>query len=712
MESDTPNLPIFGKTQFTGDEQAAIQNVLRQKLGPSFISQRPGAGAQRIAYIEGWRLVSLANEIFGFNGWSHSVTNQTIDFVDHYNGRYYVGVSARVRVQLKDGAFHEDIGYGVCEGMKSKALSLEKARKEAVTDGLKRALKSFGNALGNCLSNKDYLRFIGKAPAAPVPGINSKDLLHQDVHTGLAQTRKRVLDESRGKRQNCQVSGSRATKEHIPSMSDTTPGEVSNISSHTGLSNSELNNAEVSLNDVKASSQMRNGNKVPKLIVKLERMEKSISTEKQYLIHNQSLPLKKNSGSPSVLNNSLPLTKKNEPPVENLSLHKRKTSSLSVQAECSLIKNKSCDISKISSPSVLNKSTPLNEPTVDEVKSSVKDTSQGTVAGDPAEASLKLTIQQVTDCTNNYLKNMTGLKEITKERENSPNSFIGFTKDMIVHSPISKSNSNEVDEYKSERKRRQREKQQAFKMKMKDRHPSVNPSHGTTPNKPDTASEASLFDNGDDVVGEDDPAFWAQLMTQQLMEARQEEKQTESFAYSLGLAPSRTKEKYENQHSNIGFVGRASTSAAHGLIAGLNDRNLVKSGDSSSVNQQNGNFVAKNVFTSSFKSTNSSVRPGDTTLPVADSFGNKSDVTGKSIMNENVQIKMEKQHYVEKLAQGSYNSLYSDGEDSSVWRSPRTNKGNTHKYEDFKLPLTRNNGHNDGRSSPVFSKKRKTEGSV
>lgn len=37
--------------------------------------------------------------------------------------------------------FHEDIGYGVSEGMKSKALSIEKARKEAVTDGLKRALK-------------------------------------------------------------------------------------------------------------------------------------------------------------------------------------------------------------------------------------------------------------------------------------------------------------------------------------------------------------------------------------------------------------------------------------------------------------------------------------------------------------------------------------------------------------------------------------------
>lgn len=42
---------------------------------------------------------------------------------------------------LQDGAYHEDVGYGVSEGLKSKALALEKARKEAVTDGMKRALK-------------------------------------------------------------------------------------------------------------------------------------------------------------------------------------------------------------------------------------------------------------------------------------------------------------------------------------------------------------------------------------------------------------------------------------------------------------------------------------------------------------------------------------------------------------------------------------------
>ncbi|XP_784279.4 DNA repair and recombination protein rhm52 isoform X2 [Strongylocentrotus purpuratus] len=154
----------FGKTEYSKEEHWAIQAALRQRLGPDFVSQRAGAGGQKLAYIEGWRLINLANETFGFNGWSHSITNQTIDFVDHVGGRFYVGVSAIIRVELKDGVYHEDLGYGVSEGMKSKALALEKARKEAVTDGLKRSLKSFGNCLGNCLNDKTYLRSIGKAP--------------------------------------------------------------------------------------------------------------------------------------------------------------------------------------------------------------------------------------------------------------------------------------------------------------------------------------------------------------------------------------------------------------------------------------------------------------------------------------------------------------------------------------------------------------------
>ncbi|XP_042351860.1 LOW QUALITY PROTEIN: DNA repair protein RAD52 homolog [Plectropomus leopardus] len=160
----------FGQYTYTAEEHQAVHKALRQKLGPEFISTRMAGGGQRVCYIEGHRVISLANEMFGYNGWSHSISQQNVDFVDLMNGKFYVGVSAFVKVQLKDGSYHEDVGYGVSEGLKSKALSLEKARKEAVTDGMKRALKCFGNALGNCIMDKEYLLAINKIPKqTPAP---------------------------------------------------------------------------------------------------------------------------------------------------------------------------------------------------------------------------------------------------------------------------------------------------------------------------------------------------------------------------------------------------------------------------------------------------------------------------------------------------------------------------------------------------------------
>ena len=77
-------LERFGSSQYSSEEQAAVQKALKARLGPDFISKRPVGGGSHAAYLEGHRAVALANEIFGFNGWSHSVTQQTIDFVDHH----------------------------------------------------------------------------------------------------------------------------------------------------------------------------------------------------------------------------------------------------------------------------------------------------------------------------------------------------------------------------------------------------------------------------------------------------------------------------------------------------------------------------------------------------------------------------------------------------------------------------------------------------
>ena len=75
-------------------------------------------------------------------------------------GRYCIGVSAIVRVWLRDGASHEDIGYGKADNVKLKSDGLDKAKKEAVTDALKRALRNFGNLLGNCLYDKAHIAHI------------------------------------------------------------------------------------------------------------------------------------------------------------------------------------------------------------------------------------------------------------------------------------------------------------------------------------------------------------------------------------------------------------------------------------------------------------------------------------------------------------------------------------------------------------------------
>ena len=66
----------------TAQQIATIQAKLDKKLGPEFISQRPGpGGAGKLTYAEGWKIINLANEVFGFNGWSSSITSLAVDYV-------------------------------------------------------------------------------------------------------------------------------------------------------------------------------------------------------------------------------------------------------------------------------------------------------------------------------------------------------------------------------------------------------------------------------------------------------------------------------------------------------------------------------------------------------------------------------------------------------------------------------------------------------
>lgn len=181
---------------WSAEERERIARELEQQLGPEYLSIKPGAGSHR--YLEGHRVINLANEIFGFDGWSCEVKSTTTDFETvSSDGRVSLGICAIVRITLKDGTYREDVGYGVIQNAPSKAQAYEKVRKEAVTDGVKRAFRCFGNAMGNCLYDKQYCENV-RAVVRTAPRFDATKLRRPDTEPRNASSVKRLRTEPAG----------------------------------------------------------------------------------------------------------------------------------------------------------------------------------------------------------------------------------------------------------------------------------------------------------------------------------------------------------------------------------------------------------------------------------------------------------------------------------------------------------------------------------
>jgi len=89
-------------------EISTLKARLERQLGPEFISNRSGPGGTSVKYLAAEKAIYLANDVFGFNGWSTSIQQVQVDFVDEAaNGRVSLGLSIIMRVTLKDGTYHE-----------------------------------------------------------------------------------------------------------------------------------------------------------------------------------------------------------------------------------------------------------------------------------------------------------------------------------------------------------------------------------------------------------------------------------------------------------------------------------------------------------------------------------------------------------------------------------------------------------------------------
>lgn len=152
-----------------GSPRTRARLLLRRKLELQDVSWKTTPDGKQLTYLSKERAVQIANSTFGSSGWSSTIVTVTVDSVERKSTPegplWDAAVSAIVRVTLSEalgGNSHDDLGYGVATAYKTRVAALEAARKEAVTDGLKRALRLFGDYLGNCLYSSDHLATLAK----------------------------------------------------------------------------------------------------------------------------------------------------------------------------------------------------------------------------------------------------------------------------------------------------------------------------------------------------------------------------------------------------------------------------------------------------------------------------------------------------------------------------------------------------------------------
>ena len=142
------------------NEDTRVIAELAKPLAEGLVEYRKGSGGKQFAYIRGYHIIEQANRIFGFGNWGYSVVSppELIEgqVVDEDTGEIKRSWKAyRAIVEVRVGQTHPrtDVGFTILATEQPESHST--AMKGAVTDALKRALRTYGDQFGNSLSGGD-----------------------------------------------------------------------------------------------------------------------------------------------------------------------------------------------------------------------------------------------------------------------------------------------------------------------------------------------------------------------------------------------------------------------------------------------------------------------------------------------------------------------------------------------------------------------------
>lgn len=104
-----------------------------------------------VAYFPAHIILSLANDVFGYNGWSSEVLECSFENLDTSSDMtsFSIRVYVKVRITLRDGFQSEAEGIGEANNLPFKYMCYNSGKKQAMTDATKRAIIGLGEVLIN-----------------------------------------------------------------------------------------------------------------------------------------------------------------------------------------------------------------------------------------------------------------------------------------------------------------------------------------------------------------------------------------------------------------------------------------------------------------------------------------------------------------------------------------------------------------------------------
>ena len=131
------------------------EEMLREPLQASVIKERVGSKGMVLKYIKGDTAIDTANRIFGYGQWGYRVVGREHCVIDDEKKGKIEYYTADIELSVVGAAFpFPGDGMGIVTSPFTIEIH-EKARKEATTDALKRALRHYGDQFGLCLYNED-----------------------------------------------------------------------------------------------------------------------------------------------------------------------------------------------------------------------------------------------------------------------------------------------------------------------------------------------------------------------------------------------------------------------------------------------------------------------------------------------------------------------------------------------------------------------------